>query len=207
MTEESEQSQARSTDKFISDYNSRLKKERDLSLFGTEISNKTDSNDIYITETNWPLKNTGRYSPTSNQEAVNTNEYANYMVRYYLISIASTHIKKLYWHQLVAIGYGLVDTRNGIKKRVSFKAFKFMNKVLKDMTFYRYDIKQNLHSCSFVNNDKKIIAMWAESRYMHKIEDNNTFLMCSKKLNNITIDLSKVVIFKIFNKEQDGRTN
>jgi len=85
------------------------------------------SNDIIITETNWPITKTAPYAPTSEHECVNDEDYANYMVRYYLLALCSSMVKSVYWHQLIAPGYGLIDNRDDkIIKRPAYYAFKTM---------------------------------------------------------------------------------
>ncbi len=85
------------------------------------------SNDIYITEVNWPLSNTAPYAPTSELECVSEEDYADYMVSYYNIAKKSRKIKRIYWHQLIAAGYGLVDDRDGIQRKT--KAFYKMKEM------------------------------------------------------------------------------
>lgn len=83
------------------------------------------SNDIYITEVNWPLKNTAPYAPTSEHECVSNKQYIKYMKEYFKIAKNSKKIKRVYWHQLIAPGYGLVDNRDGKVIRLpQFYAFK-----------------------------------------------------------------------------------
>jgi len=65
----------------------------------------------WITEVNWPLAGTGRYSPASGKPNVTEEEQADYLVRYYIIGLASGLIERITWWQLVAPGYGLVDSR------------------------------------------------------------------------------------------------
>lgn len=85
------------------------------------------SNDIYITEANWPLSNTTPYAPTSEKECVSNEVYTSYMLEYHHIAKKSGKIKKLFWHQLIAPGYGLIDNRDGeIKKLPQFYAYKKM---------------------------------------------------------------------------------
>ena len=87
------------------------------------------SNDIYITEVNWPISNTAPYAPTSEKECVSCEEYTKYMLDYHKIVKDSKKIKKVFWHQLVAPGYGLVDNRDGkIVKYPQFYSFKEMIK-------------------------------------------------------------------------------
>ena len=90
------------------------------------LSNKTSS-DIYITEVNWPLANTAPYAPTSEKECVSQDDYSKYMLEYYDIAKKTSKIQRVYWHALIAPGYGLIDNRDGkIIKRKAFYAFKKM---------------------------------------------------------------------------------
>jgi hypothetical protein len=87
-------------------------------------SSKCD-NGIYITEANWPLTGTAPYAPTSELECVTEELYNNYMLEYFDIAQKSGKIEKVYWHQLMAGGYGLVDNRDGIiRKTEAFYSFK-----------------------------------------------------------------------------------
>ena len=85
------------------------------------------TNDIYITEVNWPISNTAPYAPTSEKECVSCDEYTKYMLDYHKIAKDSKKIKKVFWHQLIAPGYGLVDNRDGkIVKYPQFYKYKEM---------------------------------------------------------------------------------
>ena len=102
---------------------------RKMRLLGSlgRLSTKVTKSGIYITEVNWPLKNTAPYAPTSETECVSTEDYQRYMLDYYRIAQDSGVISRVYWHQLVAPGYGLVDDRDGlIKKTSAFHALKGM---------------------------------------------------------------------------------
>ena len=92
-------------------------------------SYKCKTEDIYITEANWPLSNTAPYAPTSEKECVSEDIYTKYMLEYYDIAKKTSKVKRIYWHQLIAPGYGLVDNRDGkIRKTKAFYAFKEMLK-------------------------------------------------------------------------------
>ena len=93
-----------------------------------KLSPKT-TDDIYITEVNWPLSNTAPYAPTSEMECVSEDEYSRFMAEYLQIAKESGKIQRVYWHQLIAPGYGLVDNRGGkIRKTIAFEGYK---KILK----------------------------------------------------------------------------
>jgi len=90
-------------------------------------SSKCKSEDIYITETNWPLNGTAPYAPTSEKECVDIDTYIKYMKEYHDIAKKTAKIQRIYWHQLIAPGYGLVDNRDGkIIKTKAFYAYKEM---------------------------------------------------------------------------------
>ena len=89
-----------------------------------KISSKS-SNALYITETNWPLRNTAPYAPTSEQECIGEKEYALFLKDYHKIALKSGKVQRVYWHQLIARGYGLVDdSANEIRKMQGFYEYK-----------------------------------------------------------------------------------
>jgi len=90
-----------------------LKNKIDLLYALVRLSPKTKSDEIYITEVNWPMKNSAPYAPTSEKECVSLDEYTKYMLEYFQIAKKSKKISKIFWHQLIAPGYGLVDNRDG----------------------------------------------------------------------------------------------
>ena len=115
----------------------------------------------YITETNWPISNTAPYAPTSEHECVSEEAYADFMVRYYLLAFASQKIDAVYWHQLIAPGLGLVDNREGIRKRSAFAAFKTMLKHLKNMQFQRFDTEDGIFTLGAGNAFQTTTIKWA----------------------------------------------
>ena len=101
-------------------------------------SPKCKSNDIYITEANWPLSGTAPYAPTSEKECVSEELYITYMKQYHEIAKQTSKIKRIYWHQLIATGYGLVDNRDGkIRRTKAFYAYKEMIKENNEKSFQR----------------------------------------------------------------------
>ena len=81
--------------------------------------------DIWITEVNWPLAGTGPYSPAAGKPNVTEEEQADYLVRYYVLLLASGLVERIMWWQLAAPGYGLVDNRGGTwRRRPAFHAFR-----------------------------------------------------------------------------------
>lgn len=120
------------------------------------------SSDIVITETNWPIKNTAPYAPTSNTECIDLETHANYLVRYYLLALATGVVKNVYWHQLIAPGYGLVDNRDSkLVKYPAYHAFKVMLSLLQGARFIDYKEQAGLYRVFFENNENTIEVVWS----------------------------------------------
>ena len=80
----------------------------------------------WITEVNWPLAE-GPHSPAGRAVVVDEESQANYLVRYYLLTEGTGLIERVYWWQLVARGYGLINPIDGVFLcRPSYRAFQHM---------------------------------------------------------------------------------
>ncbi len=130
------------------------------------LSPKSD-NKIIITETNWPISNTAPYAPTSEKECVDLETYALYMVQYYLLTLTTGMVDRVYWHQLIASGYGLIDNREGLKKYPAFEAFKTMVRLLKDARLVEFNFKDEIKYMRF-EKDEIIEVFWSEDRTLKK---------------------------------------
>jgi len=119
------------------------------------------SRKIYITETNWPISNTAPFAPTSEHECVDEESYANFLVRYYLLAFASQKVERVYWHQLIAPGYGLIDNREGLHKRTAFKAFKTMYLHLKNSALHSFENNNGRYTLIAKNAKETITVIWS----------------------------------------------
>jgi len=81
---------------------------------------------LWVTETNWPLQGQGEHAPTSPHECVSEADAATYLRDYYRIAWETGAVERVYWWQLVAPGYGLVDSRGGLRQRPAFAAMAEM---------------------------------------------------------------------------------
>lgn len=104
------------------------------------------SDRLVISEVNWPLLDTGVYSPVcspyvipnshTNDPSVDEETYANFMVRYYLLTLCSGLVETVYWWRLVARGFGLVDDRSEPwRPRPAYAALQEMTSRLGDAAF------------------------------------------------------------------------
>jgi hypothetical protein len=96
---------------------------RKLALTAALVANSRRSAPrLWITEVNWPLAGTGDFAPTSPKECVSEDAAACHLTGYYNICLASRVVERVYWWQLIAPGYGLVDDREGLRRRPAFHA-------------------------------------------------------------------------------------
>lgn len=128
------------------------------------LSNKSTSK-LLLTEANWPLEKTAPWAPTSETECVNETDYANYMLRYYLQALASGCVESVYWHQLIANGYGLVDGRDGLRRREAFYVFKTMLSVLQSAEVQSFEKNGDVFDLLCFDPDKKqnIRVLWCNA--------------------------------------------
>lgn len=122
------------------------------------------TNKLVITEVNWPISNTKPYAPTSEFECVSEDDYARFMFRYYLLALGSKKVETVYWHQLIAAGYGLIDHRDGLRKRSAFEVFKVMIQFLDDAKILRYSNENESYSLICQKDDKKFDVLWLNSK-------------------------------------------
>ncbi len=137
------------------------------------------SNKIVVTETNWPITNTAPYAPTSEKECVNLEDYAHYMVQYYLLALSTGMVEKVYWHQLIAPGYGLVDNRKDLVKYPAFEAFKTMASLLKGAKLISFDFSGETKYMKFEKEDI-IEVFWSKKL----LENENGISIYGKKFQN-----------------------
>jgi len=77
-------------------------------------------------------------------------------VRYYLLALASGVVKTVYWHQLIAPGYGLIDNRQDkLLKYPAYYAFKTLLSILKDTEFLALNITDKQYEVSFQKSKNK----------------------------------------------------
>ena len=98
------------------------------------------------------------------KECVSCDDYTKYMLDYFKIAQDSKKKKRVYWHQLIASGYGLVDNRDGkILKYPQFYVFKELLQKSKNNFIFINSLR--LHDCP-----NFVYKIWKESFvYINKI--------------------------------------
>ncbi|MBA3697604.1 MAG: hypothetical protein H0W78_01885 [Planctomycetes bacterium] len=79
---------------------------------------------LWLTEFNWPLVGTGAWSPTGSPEMVSEDQAATYLKEYCQIAWQTGMVERVYWWQLVHPGFGLVDSREGLRRRPAFSVMQ-----------------------------------------------------------------------------------
>jgi len=159
--------------------------------------------DLWITEVNWPLKGTGKYSPASGKPNVSEEEQASYLVRYFILCLASGFVERVYWWQLVAPGYGLIDSRKKEwRKRPSFYAMKTMVALLEGSTFTGKVQHPEEMIFSFRRGKESFVVCWTKGAVSGHVFSRRIIRVLSRdgeeipfKDNQIKIDGSPKYVF------------
>ncbi len=118
--------------------------------------------DLWITEVNWPLQGMGPYSPASGKPNVGEDEQADYLVRYYLICLAGGPVERIYWWQLAAPGYGLVNNlERPWRRRPSFFAFRTLAERLNGGRYLGRDSSAKGFVLHFEKNGRRFAVCWS----------------------------------------------
>lgn len=162
-------------------------------LYALATISPKSTNEIVITETNWPITATAPYAPTSEHECIDEETYANYMVRYYLLSLCSSMVKAVYWHQLIAPGYGLIDNRDGqIIKRQAFFAFLTMLQQLQGATILSFIQHKFFYEIIAEQEGKTMQVLWCNDTKYELYFENDVEIISRDGLSTIskTVELS-----------------
>jgi len=86
---------------------------------------RNSSERCWITEVNWPLWE-GPHSPAGRTVSVGEEDQANYLVRYYLLTLATGLVERVYWWRMIARGYGLIAPASDgtLRRRPAWAAFR-----------------------------------------------------------------------------------
>lgn len=120
--------------------------------------------ELWITEFNWPLAGTGPWSPASGRPNVGEEEQADYLVRYALLGLAGGMVRRIYWWQLAAPGYGLADPRERpARRRPSLHAFRTLASRLENSLYTGYTGrigKRTPRAFFFRRGEEEFAAAW-----------------------------------------------
>ncbi len=121
------------------------------------------SNRCWITEVNWPLWE-GPHSPAGRTVSVGEEEHADYLVRYYLLTLGTGLVERVYWWRLVARGYGLMapESDGSLRCRPAWHALKTLISELEGATFHGpLPGPAGSYLFRFLKQDDEIIVGWS----------------------------------------------
>lgn len=112
-----------------------------------------DTDRVMVTGVNWPLANTGAWSPIAQPNAdlssdvggVSESAYSDYMLRYLCLARTSGLVDRVYWWQLTSRGYGLVDDSeaNHWRPRKAWFALKKFTELMSDANLVASEVPNN----------------------------------------------------------------
>jgi hypothetical protein len=117
----------------------------------------------WITEFNWPLWE-GPHSPAGKNVSVDEEAQADYLVRYYLLTLGTGLVERVYWWQLIARGYGLVAPRRGgeLRTRPAYRALATMIAELSGSTFIKpLDCPTEARMYLFERDGEELVVGWS----------------------------------------------
>lgn len=118
---------------------------------------------LWITEVNWPLKDTGKYSPAVGRPNVDEEDQADYLVRYYLLCLCTGWVERIYWWQLVAPGYGLIDSRPADwRRRPAFYALQTMRRFCAHSVFQGQFVDPDAWVFNFCKGKEVFAVAWCD---------------------------------------------
>ena len=118
---------------------------------------------LWITEVNWPLQDTGRYAPSLDDCRVGEREQLRFLVRYFLLALATGSIAACFWHQLVAPGYGLIDNRGGaVRMRPAFHGFATLCRLFNGAEIVGFERPEELgyYRLTARKDGAEVVALW-----------------------------------------------
>ena len=118
---------------------------------------------LWITEVNWSLRDTGRHAPSLDDCRVGEPEQLCFLVRYFLLALATGSIAACFWHQLVAPGYGLIDNRGGaVRRRPAFYGFATLCRLFNGADIEGFDRQEELgyYRLTARKDGAGIVALW-----------------------------------------------
>jgi tRNA A-37 threonylcarbamoyl transferase component Bud32 len=116
----------------------------------------------WVTEVNWPLWE-GPHSPAGKTVSVNEEAQADYLVRYYLLTLATGAVERVYWWRMVARGYGLIapEPDGSLRRRPSWLAMKTLIAELGESTFIgALPAPENSRLYRFRRGGEEVVAAW-----------------------------------------------
>ena len=148
---------------------------------------------LIVSEVNWPLMRSAPYSPIGppwifpsqgpTDKGATEDEYADCMIRYLALALASGLAERVYWWRLVSRGFGLVDDGDSTawRERPAFGMLRTFQALLGESTFVsarlpaRAGNRHGRHRLAFRRSDgETVVLTWAHGPDL-RFPDDETF--------------------------------
>jgi hypothetical protein len=130
------------------------------------------------------------------------------MLRYHFLTFASQQVDSISWHQLIARGYGLVDTKDGLRKREAFQAYTFMVKTFQTAQFLRLDIKREYYILQIWVDEQLIQIHWSLKNTTLKNENYfDAYDKLGKPITREIIKIGSAPVYLFITKAQPQHIN
>jgi hypothetical protein len=126
---------------------------------------RNSSERCWITEVNWPLWE-GPHSPAGKTVSVGEEDQADYLVRYYLLTLGTGLVERVYWWRLIARGYGLISPANcdALRRRPAWKAFRTLVNQVEGARFIGpLPATVGAYLYRFAREEEEIVVAWSLS--------------------------------------------
>ncbi len=166
--------------------------------------------DVWITEMNWPLKGAGKYSPAAGKPNVSEDEQADYLVRYFVLTLATGYVERVYWWQLVAPGYGLIDSRGKAwRKRPAFFAMKTLVNHLEGSVFKGKKTHPKAEIFTFSKGEESFALGWTKRGSIKYCFSGQLKRVLDRKGQEVSFQDNTVILgsspkYIFFQGEEDG---
>ena len=167
------------------------------------MDSKRCGDSVIVSEVNWPLQSTGCWSPVRRSYPmareenisveVSEHDYGCYMIRYYALALCSGFVDQVYWWQLVAHGYGLIDERaeNGWRERIGYQMLVTFLQQLGQATFCKkLETPSGVYALQFKRAQDRVTLMWSNDEKF----DGPLPVKYSSALNSVGEPLQKTPI-------------
>lgn len=118
----------------------------------------------WVTEFNWPLRE-GPHAPAGRDVAVDEDTQASYLVRYCLEALGTGLAERVFWWQLAAAGYGLIDPRGGaLRRRPAYLALRQLQRAFAGAGVERLRLPPGVRGYRALRPGREIQALWTTDR-------------------------------------------
>jgi hypothetical protein len=173
---------------------------------------------VIVSEVNWPLVDTGVWSPVAasyllnkariSKVHVSETQYGHYMIRYLALVLCSGFVDQIFWWRLVSHGFGLVDERaaEGWQRRVGFPMLQTFLKEIGNATFIeQLPTPSDVYALRFKREKDWVTLIWCNGRTFNEPWPTKVDKILDSQGNEIeATDVGEAPIYLVTNSAVKG---